>query len=364
MYVKLIGNNHGSFPYKLGINRLLDNDERFDPRPLCNEGGLYYCELKYMPKWFDRGETLCVVKPGDGARVVSIDDNFKTDVLEIMEMMPLTEVSTWEFILKQEDGLTSIGISECLGWAIKHGHDDIFELLFSRGDPLLVPLLTDPMREAANRDRPDIFIRLLEKGGNINDQEPYVFTCIRKGRVDTVKFFTEKGFSSFAKPFTRGYLAAAAKSGSIPMVDFLLDKGLSLKVEGESALICATMKGHFPLVKHLVAKGVAITDNHLIEAACHGYDDILIFLLESGAPDDMATGKALAYAASGGHLTTAKLLVEAGANLHLKRDRPLRWAVRREHDDVADYLRSLGLVLDEETDGDTDDYYSDYYSDC
>lgn len=345
MYIKIIGNNFGNFPYKLGINRLADYGETFNHRRECGPGGLFYCKLRYLPMWFGYGDTLCLVKPNDYANVVAVENKYKTDVLEIMEMMPLGEISTWEFILKQKNGLTPNGIAACLTWAIRDLRYNLADFI-SKCDKLAGADLRGAMAEAADWGHLEIFKRLIDKGGRVADHEDYVETCVSEGRVDAIKFFVEKGFV-FEEPFKMEYLTFAARSGSVPMVDFFLNRGLNLREEGAHMLSFAAEKGDLPMVKHLVAKGADINfknkyvDSPIDSAAYEGYDSIIMFLLENGAK---VGDTALSCAAIAGHLTTTKLLVDAGVSSQLQE--ALHCALDEEHHDVAAYLQSQIVLAD------------------
>lgn len=124
MHAKIIGANpHGWYPYRVGPNTLKYNGETFDPVPECVRGGLYYCEIQDILDYLDYGDRLCIVKPV--GQIVAVGDKFKTDKLEITEMMSLKEVDTWKFLIDQ--GVV-MGVKS-LQWAIAGGHIDIMKFL-------------------------------------------------------------------------------------------------------------------------------------------------------------------------------------------------------------------------------------------
>ncbi|ODM15093.1 hypothetical protein SI65_09589 [Aspergillus cristatus] len=97
-------------------------------------------------------------------------------------------------------------------------------------------------------------------------------------------------------------LAAAAERGNIAMVELLLDHGAWTKESG--ALILAAEKGDTEMVRFLLSKGLDIN-----EMGVKG---------PLGAEELDEIGTALHKAISNGHINTAALLIDAGADTKLK----------------------------------------------
>lgn len=106
IYYKIIGNNHGTFNYHLGLNTLEENGEIFDDSSSCTAGGLYYTTKKYIWKWLSYGNKICKLRIPDDARQVevrlrtNIQDKklFKSDKIIILDIQDicLKTIIDWE----------------------------------------------------------------------------------------------------------------------------------------------------------------------------------------------------------------------------------------------------------------------------
>jgi ankyrin repeat protein len=97
-----------------------------------------------------------------------------------------------------------------------------------------------------------------------------------------VKYFVEKGANKFARDEA---LIEAAANGHDDIVEYLVESGANISENGDEALIGAAANGHLAVVKYFVEKGANkfARDEALIEAAANGHDDIVEYLVESGA---------------------------------------------------------------------------------
>src|SRR5438477_5948965 len=99
MYYKIIGNNRGHYPYRVGLNTLKYNGETFDATAECTPGGLYYCEAKYIFDYLLYGYNLCYVTIPANAQVVKVGNKFKADRIIIEKILSLSDVSTWKYLI-------------------------------------------------------------------------------------------------------------------------------------------------------------------------------------------------------------------------------------------------------------------------
>ncbi len=127
VFAKIIGNNHGNYPYRLGLNSLKYNNEIFDASPHCVAGGLYYCKLENILDYSNYGHTLCFVSIPDDAQVVQIGNKFKTDRFVIDQMFDLRDAQTWEFF--EHVVITD----ETLCSAVQYGYLHMAKFLVARG---------------------------------------------------------------------------------------------------------------------------------------------------------------------------------------------------------------------------------------
>jgi hypothetical protein len=132
MFVKIIGKNHGSYPYRVGLNTLKHNGETFNQTPECCKGGLYYCEIKHVFEWLEYGDTVCIVRPADDATVVQVDKKWKTDRLVIDEMKELWYVSTFQWLVEQGANIHADN-EYALRGAAKYGYLEVVKYLCEQG---------------------------------------------------------------------------------------------------------------------------------------------------------------------------------------------------------------------------------------
>ncbi len=256
-YYKIIGNNFGSFPYKLGLNRLADNNEIFDSSPTCGPGGLYFfCELNYIFRWLYYGNTVCELIIPAGAQVVAVGDKFKSDSIYIEQKLDLDKIETFKYLISK--GLDI------------HIDNDI------------------PLRYASRNGYLDIVKFLVENGANINANNDYALGgASENGYLDIVKFLVENGANINAN---NDYaLGCASRNGYLDIVKFLVENGANVRASDDYALRYASENGHLSIVKLLVKNGANI----------HARDD-----------------HALRYASENGHLPVFRFLVKKGARIH------------------------------------------------
>ncbi len=225
-YYKIIGNNFGSFPYKLGLNRLADNNEIFDSSPTCGPGGLYFfCELNYIFRWLYYGNTVCELIIPAGAQVVAVGDKFKSDSIYIEQKLDLDKIETFKYLISK--GLDI------------HIDNDI------------------PLRYASRNGYLDIVKFLVENGANINANNDYALGCAsRNGYLDIVKFLVENGANVRASDDYA--LRYASENGHLSIVKLLVKNGANIHARDDHALRYASENGHLPVFRFLVKKGARI----------------------------------------------------------------------------------------------------------
>jgi ankyrin repeat protein len=134
---------------------------------------------------------------------------------------------------------------------------------------------------------------LMDKGlkphGGANLQDPPIYSAAWMGQMEMVRFMVEKG-----APGTPELLHHAARSGNIPLVKWIISKGIKVndaaKESTETALSAAANRGELEMVKFLLKQGARI----------EGHRD--------------AEVTPLCWARDGGHRAVAKYLEKAGAD--------------------------------------------------
>jgi len=102
--VNLKWGNH-AWRYSFGIHDLKDRGEKFNKTPICGPGGLYFTTSEYILDYVRYGDTLCEITPL--GKIVEIIDmstikKFKTDRLKITSMLPVSQLSTWKFMVSNK----------------------------------------------------------------------------------------------------------------------------------------------------------------------------------------------------------------------------------------------------------------------
>ncbi len=76
-FYKIIGNNKGNYPYRIGLNTLKHTNEEFNPSSKCETGGLYYTTIEYILGFMFFGDQLCVIEIPEDAKIVEMSNKFK-----------------------------------------------------------------------------------------------------------------------------------------------------------------------------------------------------------------------------------------------------------------------------------------------
>lgn len=145
----------------------------------------------------------------------------------------------------------------------------------------------------------------------------------------------------------------AAQSGSLPMLDFVLNEGASLKARspsGYSPLHLAALHGHQPMVERLL--GLKVPCEHTKLAHCHDHQILLTFAARryaGKAQTKKSDETALHVAAAAGHTSTALVLVaHKDANVTMQdadNQEPIHHAVRKGDIKLTAALLEHGATL-------------------
>jgi beta-lactamase regulating signal transducer with metallopeptidase domain len=157
------------------------------------------------------------------------------------------------------------------------------------------------------------------------------------GDLDDVRSLLDGGANVNAAVLGDGSpLIAAAREGHRALVLFLLDRGadVNLPVDGDGApLIMAAREGHRQIVETLLDRGANIElmspsdENALIQASAEGHLDVVRLLVDRGANVNARTWVERRWNRQGGEWRS-----------------PLSMALRGQHPDVVEFLRSVGAT--------------------
>ena len=174
------------------------------------------------------------------------------------------------------------------------------------------------------------------------------YIAVRSGQLLIAEILSKKldatAFSSSA------IMIAAAESGSVKMIEWLLGKGATLELKNRKGISLMHFCGSPAVVKFLMEKGLTLKDINkdgttpLHAAAREGRHEVVRCMLDAGAAIDLCNYRKdtpLHYAASEGHLETVKLLLEKGADINTtdsQNSTPLLKALLRHRKEVAEFL--------------------------
>lgn len=143
------------------------------------------------------------------------------------------------------------------------------------------------------------------------------------------------------RSYTRRFLLRHSLSGglfkyldcrypwNVIVVKHLLKAGCDMHVNEGYPLRCSLVKGDYKVAKALLKAGVKIDGHSLIYA--NKYPDIIKLLLDAGADVHLKNGIALREAARNGQYAVVKILIDAGAEVHAYKDEALSWAAKMDN---------------------------------
>lgn len=314
VYAKLIpssGRTQNGFQYKLGINKPA---EPFDPNPRCGPGGLYYCDIRDIFEWLDYGSTLCIVRPAPGARVVALPEKFKTEALEVLQMMDMYKVDTWRFLVGHLGD--RIRDRDRLGqWICQMSH--LTGVNFGTAD--IIDVLAD-----VDNFKLDVLNSILD------------YACHYPEDIEMVKYALDKGANGL-----HAAMKTAAVMNNVEAVELLVAAGARITI----GILKSARNQSLNVFRFLVKAApqeCAKTKHALERVASEGDMELAALLLENGARLDVGRGYALGAAVRHRQLEMAAFLIARGADVHARRDYAVRMAAAAGDLDMVKLLVDSG----------------------
>ena len=196
---------------------------------------------------------------------------------------------------------------------------------------------------AARKNYKDLFIKLIEKGAQIDMQSADGWTAIRyaafAGAEEIMNYLTQINAISYSD-----LLLNAAKIGDVNRISELILAGADVNAknsDGNTALMWASAYGYTNAIIKLLELGADVNASNndgwtaLMWAAKNGHTNAIIKLVEHGAKinaRDKNGYTALVWAAFNGHVDSIIKLIELGADVNSK-NIALRWAAFNGHVD-------------------------------
>lgn len=185
---------------------------------------------------------------------------------------------------------------------------------------------------------------LIDLGANTNLDRYYVFRtpleyACQHNNLDMVKLLLDNGANIALTQHDSNPASYAVKNNNYPLIDLLLSHGIDLNAGFNQPIVTAAQENNLTAVKYLLELGANINadfDNNIfassaiVEAANHGHQEMVQFLLDNGANADTFTycqesdrsklssaynSSAIFNALENGHIEIAQLLMNAGAGI-------------------------------------------------
>ena len=188
--------------------------------------------------------------------------------------------------------------------------------------------------EAAKQNDPFVIRALLDEGLDVNSRHPDGSTALLWATYyddpDTAELLIAASADVNAvNDYGESPLSLASQNRNAGLVDTLLAAGAdphAVKPTGETILMIAARAGNPEIVQSLLARDADVNaaepskhQTALMWAAAHEHDAVVDALIAAGADVNAAStggSTALHFAVQQGDVTTARLLLETGADVH------------------------------------------------
>jgi len=177
-------------------------------------------------------------------------------------------------------------------------------------------------------------------------QLPHLELCVKYQQYSILKFFLETGADPNMGHGT--LLIYACRKGMIKIVQLLLAKGADPDINYGDAVMTASLNGHYKVVSALIKKGVSVDtlDESLMKAIAASSDtqtkETVNVLLDAGADVHVQDDYPLRRAVMENAYDIVEILLKAGANVHVNNEFPLTYAVMHMHKDMVKLLIDHG----------------------
>lgn len=174
------------FQYQMGINEDINPFER---KGCCN-AGLHFCLAKDICNYIDYGTKLAVVKVPDEEDVYVDRIKFRTHRLCIEKIMPLEQIGTWDFLVKNGTDITAED-NFAVRYMSEYGYMDVVKYLHKHGADIRAEN-DQAVRMAASYGHLGVLRYLHENGADIHLYADEVMRMARlKGNMEIVKYYEE-----------------------------------------------------------------------------------------------------------------------------------------------------------------------------
>lgn len=239
------------FQYKIGLNE--------DIQPLVRKGtcqaGLHFSLINNILEYLDYGTKLAFVSVPDDEDVYVDEYKFRTHKLSIDKILSLGELSTWEYLYKNNVNIIKERYAG-MTYTAKNGFFNILKYLHENGAEV-DSNDNDPIKMASEEGHFEIVKYLYENGADITAGDNYAIkNSVKSGNIDVVKFLVEHGANIFVR---NNYpIRYAARYGYLDIVKYLHEQGGDITDSDNFAMKKAIEYGHLDIIKYLHDNGIAI----------------------------------------------------------------------------------------------------------
>lgn len=238
-----------------------------------------------------------------------------------------------DVILKLKSG------ESMLSWALKNGHENIAELLVSRGPDVNAQdwYYGNAICVASAQGHKHIIDVLLSRGVEVNARGGTYGNALcaasAHGHQNIVEMLVDRGADVDGQGGIYGNaLCTASEQGRYEVVQLLLDRGAYIDIESgqySSALCAASARGHEKVVQLLLDRGANINaqdegfGSPLFAASAGGHREIVELLLNRDVDvnaEAIEYGTALSVASYRGHIEVVQLLLDGGADANAQNE--------------------------------------------
>lgn len=204
------------FQYKIGIN---EDTVSFAGTGICIPSLNFYM-VQNIGIYLDSGTKLAIVGIPDKEEVCVDHGKFRTHRLEIKEVMPFSEMGTWEYLLGYGADIRGCN-DHAVRYAAENGYLEMVKYLHKNGADIM----------AAN----NLAVR----------------TAARNGHLETVRYLCENGADITA--VDNHAVRWAAWKGHLEVVKYLHENGADITECNNEAVRWAAENGHLDVVEYLKA---------------------------------------------------------------------------------------------------------------
>jgi ankyrin repeat protein len=183
-----------------------------------------------------------------------------------------------------------------------------------------------------------------EQGFSQGDYGRALYEAIDYGRAHAVRAMLDLNLLKDLTPHAGAYMAKAAQHDTTEIIDLLLQHGVSIHAEHDSALRSASSSENISMVDHLITAGAdptveewqCYTDAAKFNSRC----DTLALLLQAAVPPQNILNGILLIAIDRSDNRMVEMILPYKPNLNVMDNKPLRKAIHRDN------LHMVKLLID------------------